>query len=253
MTENNIAENTSIPSSGQAQIPSQQAELSRSERRKLRKQEFKEQQKSEKETTQKKKLIKNIALLVIFIAIIGGLIILFRNLTKETFPTIGDDPLLGPTSAAVTVIEFGDFQCPYTRSFQTSTFKELKNKYGDKIKWVFRDMPTGRHALSGESAEAAQCANEQGKFWEYHDLLFDRFAADPGSLRAYARQLGLDIQKFEECISSKRYRAEVNKDYREGKKAGVRITPTFFVNNIKLQGDVPLQSFEQIIESQLNR
>ena len=228
-------------------------ELSRAERRKLRKEEFKEQQKTAKTEEGKKKTVKNIIILAVLAAIIVGIVIVFQNLTREQLPTVDDDPYTGIAGAAVTVIEFGDFQCPYTRHFNSAVFPELKKKYGDRIKWVYRDMVTGRHEFSQEDAEAAQCANEQGKFWEFHDLVFERQSGDASSLRGYARIIQMDMPRFDECIKSNRYRSEVNKDYRDGKKAGVSITPTFFVNNIKLQGDIPLQAFEQVLEAELKR
>ena len=228
-------------------------ELSRSERRKIRKQEFKQKQKSVKDKESKKKLVKSIVIVFIVALLVGVISIAVKSITNEKLPSIDNDPYFGPADARVTVIEFGDFQCPYTKSFNTNTLKQVKEKYGDKIKWVYRDMPTGRHAFSVDAALGAECANVQGKFWEYHDLLFEKFSADATSLRSYAKMLALNMNEFDNCIKSKEYLSEINKDYRDGKKAGVRITPTFFVNNIKLQGDLPLHTFEQVIEAEMKR
>lgn len=244
-----VEEKLNIPNQNTIDINSDG--LSRSERRKLRREKSKELQRGERERQGNRKLIKNLITALILLIIISGSIYFIKVSAKGNLPTIDDDPYFGPTGAAVTVIEFGDFQCPYTKNFQNGVFKELKNKYGEKIKWVFRDMPTGRHEFSEESSEAAQCANEQGLFWEYHNLLFERGNAELSSLRAYAKELELDMKNFDECISSHKYLKEINKDYRDGKKAGVRITPTFFINGLKIQGDIPLQTFQQIIDTEL--
>ncbi len=243
--------NTNINTTNSAS--SDEHNLSKAERRKLKKQEFREQQKAENQSVSKKKFLKNVLYLAVAAAVIIGTFLFFRNVTKEVIPGVDDDPSFGVTGAAITVIECGYFKCTYSRILQNVAFKALKEKYSDRIKWVFRDMPTGQHEFSNEAAEAAQCANEQGKFWEYHSLIFERGAGDQSSLRAYARELALDIKSFDECIKSNRYVKEINNDYRAGKKGGVKITPTFFVNGIKLQGDIPLQTFEQIIEGELKR
>ena len=254
MAEENINKiNGELSGEDRHETPVNEDTLSRSERRKIRKQEFKNQQSSERNKKNKKKLVKSIFIVIIVAVLVSIIVMAVRSITSEKLPTSDDDPYFGPTGASVTVIEFGDFQCPYTKSFNTGTLRQLKEKYGDKIKWVFRDMPTGRHAFSEDAAAGAECANEQGKFWEYHDLLFEKFAADASSLRSYAKILALNIDEFDNCIKSKRYLTEINKDYRDGKKAGVRITPTFFVNDIKLQGDLPLQTFEQVIEAEMKR
>lgn len=170
-----------------------------------------------------------------------------------------DDPALGRAEAPVVIVEFSDFQCPYCARFAQQTFPQLKREYIDtgKVRLVFRDFPLSFHQNAALAAEAAQCAHEQGRFWEYHDRLFAGQGEWSGSANAgqvfagYAEGLGLDGARFRECLSSKRYAAEVQKDFNDGKGYGVTGTPTFFINGVKLVGAQPFSAFQQAIEAEL--
>ncbi len=128
--------------------------------------------------------------------------------------------------------------------------RELLDKYDGKVRFVYRDFPlTSLHANALSAALAAECAHEQGKFWEYHDLLFANQAQlDEASLIQYAGQVGLDTAVFEECLTSQKYLEEVRKDYTDGASYGVQGTPAFFVNGNLISGAVPLETFEQVID-----
>ncbi|MFA6027890.1 MAG: thioredoxin domain-containing protein [Patescibacteria group bacterium] len=166
--------------------------------------------------------------------------------------TKDDDPAQGNPDAKIVVIAFEDFQCPICGEAYP-ILKQVLPDYSDKVLFVYRDFPTG-HEFSQSAAEAANCANEQGQFWAYHDLLFSDQAAITGSeiFSQYADQLGLDVDAFDECYMSGRYAAEVNKDFLDGNIAGVSGTPTFFINGYMLQGSYPVefwrQSFDYLIE-----
>lgn len=131
--------------------------------------------------------------------------------------------------------------------------REVVEKYGDKVRLVYRDLPlTSIHANALSAALAAECAHEQGKFWEYHDLLFANQAQlDEASLKNYAAQVGLDAAAFEECLSSQKYLDEVRNDYSDGASYGVQGTPAFFVNGVQVSGAQPLEVFSQIIDQEL--
>jgi protein-disulfide isomerase len=158
----------------------------------------------------------------------------------------------GNPNAPVTIVEFSDFECPYCKAAQP-TLKHLLEKYSGQVKLAYRDLPIrGSHPHADSAAEAARCAGDQGKFWEYHDILFeDQRKLDDDSLKSHAKTLGLDPTKFDQCVSSGKFRAKVQEDYDQAFKVGVTGTPGFFVNGILLNGAQPSSAFEKVIDSQL--
>lgn len=183
--------------------------------------------------------------------------------------TIADrpnEPTMGSSSAKVTMVEFGDFQCPFCKAYFQQTFSDIKTKYVDtgKVRLIFRHFPlTTIHVNAQIAAVAAECANQQGKFWEYHDLLYtngqsDGTNLDKASLENYANQLGLNNgtfgfgkNKFNNCLESSATLPIVQGDQAEGIKDGVSGTPTFYINGVQLVGAEPTATFEQAIETAL--
>src|SRR6266498_5217313 len=144
--------------------------------------------------------------------------------------------LRGNPKAPVMIVEFSDYQCPYCHSVEP-TVKELLAKYGDKVSLSYRDFPlTAIHSQALISAEASRCALEQGKFWEYHDQLFTASKLEKDDLIGYARNLKLDEKQFESCLSSEKYKADIDKDLQDGRKVGINGTPGFFINGVVLSG-----------------
>ncbi len=177
--------------------------------------------------------------------------------------SVDDDPFFGDKNAPVTIIEFSDFECPFCARFHTQTLPQVKSQYGDTIRFVYRDLPLKQlHAFAQLAAEAAECADDQDKFWEFHDLLFENQRAwasgnAKSSFNDYAQQLGLDTAEFRSCLDSGKHTSEVQKDLQDGFAAGVSGTPTFFVGNerdgyIKLVGAQPFSAFQAAIEAELN-
>jgi protein-disulfide isomerase len=124
--------------------------------------------------------------------------------------------------------------------------------YGDKIRLVFRDYPLPFHNHARPAAEAANCANAQGKFWEYHAKLFqNQNQLGPEKLASYADEVGLDKAKFADCVSKKPYAAAIDKDMADGAKVGVNGTPAFFINGRMLSGAQPFDKFKEIIDDEL--
>ncbi len=163
-----------------------------------------------------------------------------------------DDPSLGPRTAAVTIVEFSDFECPYCgQAF--STVREIEATYRNQVRLIYRDFPiTQVHAHALAAAVAAECAHAQGKFWSYHDKLFtNQSRLDTASLKEYAKQVGLDEAKFNNCLDSGRYESEVEADFQDGLAAGVEGTPTFFINGRKVAGALDVASFKKIIDQTL--
>ena len=172
-----------------------------------------------------------------------------------------NEPVLGSSSAKVTMVEFGDFQCPFCKSYFQQTLPDIKSKYIDtgKVKVIFRHFPlTQIHVNAQISAVAAECANQQGKFWQYHDMLYtdgqsDGTALDKASLEKYASQLGLNTGTFNQCLESNATLDIVNNDQAEGVKDGVTGTPSFFINGQMIVGAQPAAAFEQAIETALKQ
>ena len=145
--------------------------------------------------------------------------------------------LRGNPDAPVTIVEFSDFQCPYCQIAQ-ATVKELLEKYKGKVRLGFRDLPLRQiHPQAQLAAEASRCAAEQGKFWEYHDLLFAGQKLDTAGLTAHAGNAGLDVERFEGCLKSEKYTPMIENDLQMGMKAGVTGTPAFFINPRSLRVD----------------
>jgi protein-disulfide isomerase len=165
--------------------------------------------------------------------------------------SVDDDPSLGPEDAPITIVEFSDFNCPYCQRFHHDTFQPLLENYGDKIHFVYRDFPVTSQE-SYRAAQAAQCANEQGEFWPYHDALFTgALELGPAAYRQYAEELGLDSEALMQCVEEERYAEEVQEDARYASGLGVSGTPTFFINGIPLVGAQPLNRFTQVIDGEL--
>ncbi len=173
-----------------------------------------------------------------------------------TTPTGDDDVILGDQNAPVTMIEFIDYQCPFCAKVVREVLPTIREKYVEtgKVKLVIRDFPLDSiHSFARTAAEASECAAEQGAFWGYHDLLFERQAEIPAmDFVSLAGELGLNREAFRSCYEGKRYADEVEKDYQDGIAAGVRGTPTTFINGALVSGAVPLSQFEAAIEAALN-
>ena len=160
--------------------------------------------------------------------------------------------LRGDPKAPVTIVEFSVFQCPYCKTVQP-TLKDLLTKYNGRVKLSFRDFPVrSLHPQAEAAAEAARCAEEQGKFWEYHDALFaDQSKLDAAGLTSTARSLGLDEKSFQSCLASGKFKAQIETDLQDGSKAGVAGTPGFFVNGVFINGSQPQAEFEKVIDGEL--
>jgi protein-disulfide isomerase len=161
-------------------------------------------------------------------------------------------PVRGASDAPVTIVEFSDFHCPYCRRVQP-VLDQVRAKYDGKIKIVFRDFPIDTlHPQARAAAEAARCATEQGKFWEFHDLVFQNDAdALPATLAGFAKTVGLDVPAFEACRTSGKYKNPVQTSNVEGTRLGITGTPTFFINGRILVGAQPLEAFSKIIDEEL--
>ncbi|MCZ6613413.1 MAG: thioredoxin domain-containing protein [Thaumarchaeota archaeon] len=205
---------------------------------------------------------------VVLIAIIGaalGYVFLTNPTTQEVIIPLSFSNQLGSDDAPITILEFGEYQCPSCGAFFRNTKAELVAKYVDTgiVKMYFRDY--AYYGPDSTSASiAARCAGEQGKYWEFHDFAFSMQGpinsgwASPENLKGFAQAIELDTEAFNNCLDSDRYSDEVANSYADGFRRGVRGTPTFIIigpdgREAKLVGAQPFQAFERIIESILSR
>jgi protein-disulfide isomerase len=162
-------------------------------------------------------------------------------------------PSRGPNDAPVTIVEFSDFQCPFCGRVEP-TLKQLHERYGDKIRLVFRDFPLPGHAQAPKASEAAACASEQGKFWEMHDKLFaNQSALQVDDLKKRAVELELNAEQFNQCLDSGKHQDDWKKNMEAGNSAGVSGTPAFFINGRLLSGAKPYDEFAKVIEEELQQ
>jgi protein-disulfide isomerase len=182
--------------------------------------------------------------------------------------SIDDDPVMGNPAAPITIVEFSDFQCPFCARFHTQTFPLIMKQYveTDKVKFVYRDFPIqNSHPNAMPAAVASECAHEQNKYWEYHNMLFENQGTwnkleIPSSImlfKEFASTLDLNEEQFNSCLDSGQYLDEINNDLKDGRSYDITGTPAFFIGNeeigfVKLNGAQPFDAFKSVIDSQIN-
>lgn len=201
--------------------------------------------------------------LIVFVGLIlvGAVIVLLQPSKPAAAPTntagaastnpapMDAAPALGPVTAPITIVEYADFGCPACWEwYKSGILDQLRAKYGDQIRFVWRDFPVIT-LLSPKAAESGQCAHEQGKFWEFHDSVYEHDGAiEASDLQAYAASIGLDMKQFNDCVTSRRYRDRVNAQQHEGFERDLKGAPAFFVNGQPVIGPQRLSVFEDIID-----
>lgn len=184
--------------------------------------------------------------------------------------SVDDDPTLGDKKAKVTLIEFSDYECPFCKKYFTDTYPQIKKDYIDtgKVKLVFRDLPLSFHQNAPKEAEAAECARKQGgdtTYFKYHDQIFTKTTSNGTGLAldqlpVIAKELGLNVNKFQQCLDSGEFKSEVDKDFADAGAVGANGTPTFFIgkstgngeiDGIKVVGAQPYSAFKTLIDEQL--
>jgi protein-disulfide isomerase len=182
--------------------------------------------------------------------------------------SIDDDPVRGDQNAPITIVEFSDFQCPFCARFHIQTLPLIVEQYVEtgKVKFVYRDFPIqSSHPNAMPAAAASECAHEQDKYWEYHDMLFENqgvwnneeITSAITIFKEFATELELNQEQFNTCLDSGKYVEEINNDLKDGRNYGITGTPGFFIGNeeigfVKLTGAQPFEAFKSIIDSQLN-
>ena len=165
--------------------------------------------------------------------------------------TAGPVPSMGPENAAVHVVEFSDFECPYC-SRAANVVHQIREKYGDKVRIVFRQFPLAMHPNARVAAEAALAANAQGKFWPFHDRLFkNQQQLDRSSLETHAKDSGLDMGSFKKSLDDKKFAAQVDADMKLGEEVSVQGTPTMFINGKRIENPTDFAALTSVIDSAL--
>lgn len=206
-----------------------------------------------------------ILILSLFLALLTALVFYFVNLVKLEKAKINassiklsgqtveinteDSYWLGASKPKITIVEFADFACPYCKN-SYSNIREISIKYKNDVKIFFKDYPL--YGQSVDLAMAARCAGEQGLFWVMHDKLFqNQGVTEIEGLVELANQVGADTNKFSSCMAKEKYLTEIKKDFSEGQSLGLTGTPIWFINGYKISGDIPHDTFIQIIENLL--
>ena len=172
---------------------------------------------------------------------------------RQAIEVLAEDPVRGPETAPIEIVEFSDFECPYCQR-ATNTIARILDEFGDQIRFVYQDYPLPSHPNAFKAAEAGNCANDQGEFWPFHDRLFEsQGSLDVASLKTYASELGLEAEAFAACLDSGRHASRVERDLEIGSGYGVSSTPTLFVNGRAVVGAMPYESFVEIIQEELSR
>src|SRR6186713_1842725 len=173
---------------------------------------------------------------------------------RLSIPVSERDHAQGPSNAPLTLVEYGDYECPYCgRAYPI--VKQLQGELGNKLRFVFRNFPLNTiHEHAGVAAQAAEAANAQGKFWEMHDLLYEYQDELAGiDLNRYALKLGLEIYRFEADLSGEVYARKVRDDFRGGIRSGVNGTPTFFINGLRYNGPLEYEALKTALDEEMRK
>ena len=169
-------------------------------------------------------------------------------------PVTKDDPSLGPADAAVVIVEFSDYQCPYCQMWHQEVLPRILAEYPDQVRFIYRDFPLSGHPEAQPAAEAANCAGDQDAYWEFQEAIFSGlYGYGETAYTQYAQDLGLDMDDFSSCVANRKHQAEVLEDYSDAISLGVQSTPTFFINGTQLVGAQPYETFKNMIESALSQ
>jgi protein-disulfide isomerase len=160
---------------------------------------------------------------------------------------------MGDKDAKVTLVEFSDYQCPFCKRVRPTIWR-LVDEYKGKLRYVFMDFPLSFHKDAKKAAEAARCAGDQGKYFEMNRKLFDnQDKIGIGNLKGYAKELGLDVKKFDKCLDDGAHTKDIEASIAKGSSVGVSGTPAYFINGIMISGAQPYESFKELIDSELKR
>ncbi len=169
---------------------------------------------------------------------------------ERFFVELGDAPVRGPETAPVTIVAFSDFECQFCERGH-KTIQQVEREYGDKVRIAYKAYPLDFHSHAMVAALAAKSAQEQGKFWEFHDLLFRQRGLDMQQLEGYAREAGLDMNRLHADLEALKWGSSVQRDMRQARRLGVTGTPAYFINGRHLGGAKPIEVMREVIDKEL--
>jgi len=210
--------------------------------------------KVQQQKTRQKQLNRSLSIGIIVIVVIALIIAAWPEPEPEPLPVsrMGSDPALGAEGAPIVIIEYGDFGCPTCRVWHQAGIRDqILEEYRDRVQFVWRDYPVIT-AQSPKAAEAGQCAFDQDKFWEYHDYIYEQTRSlGVDNLKAYAREVDLDGEQFDQCLDSGKNKAKVDESMQQGFDLGFPGAPGFVVNDRKLPGPSMYETLKGIIDEML--
>ena len=213
---------------------------SSSHKRKIRQQKKKQKQ-----------LNRNLSIGIALIVVLALIVISWPKPEAEPLSAerLEADPALGASGAPVTIIEYGDFGCSACRSWHLAGIrKQVVTEYGDQVQFIWKDFPVIT-AQSPKAAEAGQCAFDQGKFWEYHDYIYEQARSlSTSDLKTFAKETGLDTAQFNQCLDSEQNKAKIDHNLDQAYRLGLPGTPSFVVNDQKLAGPPTYATLKGIID-----
>jgi protein-disulfide isomerase len=172
---------------------------------------------------------------------------------REYDVDLADAPIRGPEDAAVTIVEFSDFQCPFCNRV-TPTLAKIRETYGDDVRIAFKHMPLSMHPQAPQAHAAAEAAHRQGRFWEMHDRIFqNQRDLSIATLESHARAIGLDMEQYAEDVADASVKQRIDEDMAQASKLGVTGTPSFFINGRYLSGAQPFENFKRMIDEALEK
>ena len=170
---------------------------------------------------------------------------------RATLP-VGDSPVRGPGSAPITLIEFADFECPYCQQM-VPDLKKVEEEFKGKLAFVYKDFPLPMHPRAQKAAEAAHCAGDQNKYWEYHDFLLASKQLEVPQLKTAAQSIGLDSAAFDKCLDSGQRAGAVQAAFNQGLQLGISGTPSFLLNGRFINGVMPYEQLRALLEEELRK
>ncbi len=233
--------------------------LTKRQRRELKKQAIDDQ----RNQRYRRRKMATVIVICVVVIVVGGLVYLAvtdsngNNTNTDLLAAVSGNPTLGSETAKVTIVEFSDFSCPAC-AVAAPIVKEIAKIYPEQVRIVFNSYNIG-HQWSEKSLEAGECAYNQGKFWEFYDIIFSHqsewvSASDPvQKFQSYAAQAGISSEVMKSCLDSNQMRSEVFSDTAVGRSNKVTATPTFFINDQKVEGARSLSEFKKIIDDELNK
>ncbi|MFT4260812.1 MAG: DsbA family protein [Candidatus Woesearchaeota archaeon] len=214
---------------------------------------YKKLKQQERQKQKRKDTLTKAGVGVLAIIFLVGIITLFSYAggSQNYIPGHDDRPGVGPEDAEIVFLQFGCYTCPFTKQFNLQVANQLIEEYGDRVRFVYRSVPITRTIGSELAAQAGKCADDQGLFLEYSNLIFASNSYTTDTFRSFAQQLNMDVDEFIECLSSGKYADEVAEDVAESRRAAITVTPTVFIDGVRINGVHDITLYRRVLNDKL--